>query len=213
MLDPRWLSYCQLADGRGSKPTSTTLCTPKRVADGSIRGRAKSLWQPSWTPCPKGCPLASRRRVPTTWNSRSSPELRWVYAGRRSIDDGRIRVICFDADGSLGVAICLYADELATGAVARVIGRLVKYVAARLKSFLSSIHALNKAEYIGTRGFRPRGAFDCLGCPLPVEFLLAMGGPKLVKLIKRTCGPYARRLLARRRYVGSFSDSERSAST
>jgi carbon-monoxide dehydrogenase large subunit len=78
----------------------------------------------------------------TLYQSHTAPQqLRSLYSAHLGIDEGRIRVICPDIGGSFGVKIHLYADEIATAAIARLIGRPIKYVADRLESFQSDIHA------------------------------------------------------------------------
>lgn len=52
-----------------------------------------------------------------------------------------VRVICRDVGGSYGVKIHVYPDEMAVIALALLLGRPVKFVADRLESFVSDIHA------------------------------------------------------------------------
>jgi carbon-monoxide dehydrogenase large subunit len=78
----------------------------------------------------------------TVHQSHTAPhQLRSLYSAHLGIDEGRIRVICPNVGGSFGVKIHLYADEIATVAISRLIGRPVKFVADRLESFVSDIHA------------------------------------------------------------------------
>jgi len=52
-----------------------------------------------------------------------------------------VRVICRDVGGSYGIKIHVYPDEMAVIALALLLGRSIKFVADRLESFVSDIHA------------------------------------------------------------------------
>jgi aerobic carbon-monoxide dehydrogenase large subunit len=52
-----------------------------------------------------------------------------------------VRVICRDVGGSYGIKIHVYPDEMAVIALALRLGRSIKFVADRLESFVSDIHA------------------------------------------------------------------------
>jgi carbon-monoxide dehydrogenase large subunit len=56
-----------------------------------------------------------------------------------------VRVICRDVGGSFGIKIHVYPDEMAVIALALRLGRPVKFVADRLESFVSDIHAREHA--------------------------------------------------------------------
>jgi aerobic carbon-monoxide dehydrogenase large subunit len=78
----------------------------------------------------------------TVHQSHTAPhQLRSLYAAHLGLDEGRVRVVCPHVGGSFGVKIHLYADEIATVAIARLVGRPVKFVADRIESFVSDIHA------------------------------------------------------------------------
>jgi carbon-monoxide dehydrogenase large subunit len=63
-----------------------------------------------------------------------------LYARLLGIPEQRVRVICPDVGGAFGLKHHLYADEMATCALAKLIGRPVKFIADRLESFLADIH-------------------------------------------------------------------------
>jgi carbon-monoxide dehydrogenase large subunit len=52
-----------------------------------------------------------------------------------------VRVIAKDVGGSYGIKVHVYPDEMATAALSVMLRRPVKFVADRLESFLSDIHA------------------------------------------------------------------------
>lgn len=64
-----------------------------------------------------------------------------LYAKHFNIPEADIRVICKDVGGSFGIKVHAYADDFATVALSIILKRPVKYVADRLESFVTDIHA------------------------------------------------------------------------
>ncbi|MCW9039154.1 MAG: xanthine dehydrogenase family protein molybdopterin-binding subunit, partial [Rhodospirillales bacterium] len=64
-----------------------------------------------------------------------------LYAKHLGLDENKVRVICKDVGGSFGIKIHTYSDEMAAGAITVLLGRPVKFVADRLESFVTDIHA------------------------------------------------------------------------
>ena len=64
-----------------------------------------------------------------------------LLAKHLGMPEGKIRVVCKEVGGAYGIKIHLYGDELATAAAAKLLRRPVKFVADRLESFLTDIHA------------------------------------------------------------------------
>lgn len=58
-----------------------------------------------------------------------------------AMPESQIRVVCKDVGGSFGIKVHVYADEMATAALSKLLQRPVKFVADRLESFLTDIHA------------------------------------------------------------------------
>ncbi|MBR1231747.1 xanthine dehydrogenase family protein molybdopterin-binding subunit [Bradyrhizobium sp. AUGA SZCCT0182] len=84
----------------------------------------------------------------TVYQSHTAPhQLRSLYSMHLGLDEGRIRVICPHVGGSFGVKIHLYADEIATVATSRLIGKPIKFIADRMESFVSDIHAREQKLY------------------------------------------------------------------
>lgn len=78
----------------------------------------------------------------TVYQSHTTPHtLQSVYADFLGLDEHRVRVVCPNVGGSFGVKIHVYADEVATCAISRLLGRPVKFIADRIESFVSDIHA------------------------------------------------------------------------
>jgi carbon-monoxide dehydrogenase large subunit len=64
-----------------------------------------------------------------------------IFSRHLDIPEGNVRVIAKDVGGSYGIKVHVYADEMATAALSVMLRRPVKFVADRLESFLSDIHA------------------------------------------------------------------------
>src|SRR5581483_514284 len=64
-----------------------------------------------------------------------------VFARHLGLAEQQVRVICRDVGGSYGIKVHAYPDEWATVALARLLRRPVKFVADRLESFVTDIHA------------------------------------------------------------------------
>ena len=78
----------------------------------------------------------------TVHHSFQAPHMmREVLAKHLSIPEASVRVLCGDVGGSFGIKVHVYPDEVAVCAAARILGRAVKFVADRLESFTSDIHA------------------------------------------------------------------------
>lgn len=57
------------------------------------------------------------------------------------LEDSQVRVVCKDVGGSFGIKVHIYADEMATYALSKLLRRPVKFVADRVESFNTDIHA------------------------------------------------------------------------
>ena len=64
-----------------------------------------------------------------------------IIAKHLGLAEAQVRVICKDVGGSFGIKVHVYADDMATAALAKLLRRPVKYVADRVESFLTDIHA------------------------------------------------------------------------
>jgi carbon-monoxide dehydrogenase large subunit len=78
----------------------------------------------------------------TVYHSTQAPHMMQdIFSRHLDIPEGNVRVIAKDVGGSYGIKVHVYADEMATAALAVMLRRPVKFVADRLESFLSDIHA------------------------------------------------------------------------
>lgn len=92
------------------------------------------------------------RAVLADWNS--GDERLTVYLGTQAphmvqniaakhlgLDEAQVRVVCKDVGGSFGIKVHIYADEMATLALSKLLRRPIKFVADRIESFNTDIHA------------------------------------------------------------------------
>ena len=92
------------------------------------------------------------RAVVADWNSAEA--LLTIYQGTQAphmvqniaalhlgLSEQQVRVVCKDVGGSFGIKVHIYADEMATYALSKLLRRPVKFVADRVESFNTDIHA------------------------------------------------------------------------
>src|SRR6187397_1516619 len=64
-----------------------------------------------------------------------------LFAKHLGIAHSQVRVVTKDVGGSFGIKVHTYADEMATVALSKLLRRPVKFVADRIESFVTDIHA------------------------------------------------------------------------
>jgi carbon-monoxide dehydrogenase large subunit len=64
-----------------------------------------------------------------------------LYAKHLGLAEQQVRVLTKDVGGSFGIKVHSYADEMATVAISKLLRRPVKFVADRIESFVTDIHA------------------------------------------------------------------------
>ena len=78
----------------------------------------------------------------TVYQSTQAPHMMQdIFSRHLDIPEANVRVICKDVGGSFGIKVHVYPDEMATAAISVMLRRPVKFVADRLESFLTDIHA------------------------------------------------------------------------
>lgn len=83
----------------------------------------------------------AERRL-TVHHSHQAPHMMAdLYARLLHLAEADVRVLCKDVGGSFGIKVHAYADDFATVALSVLLGRPVKFVADRLESFVTDIHA------------------------------------------------------------------------
>ena len=131
----------------------------------------------------------------TAWTSSQTPHMfHYVLANTLGVPDHNVRVVAPDVGGSFGLKIHTFGDEIATAAAAMVLNRPVKFLADRLESFVSDIHARENR-------IKARMAFDKSGSITAVDFdVLAGAGAysqyprtsvfEANQILNITAGPY-----------------------
>ena len=64
-----------------------------------------------------------------------------IAALHLGLEETQVRVVCKDVGGSFGIKVHIYADEMATYALSKLLRRPIKFVADRVESFNTDIHA------------------------------------------------------------------------
>ena len=83
-----------------------------------------------------------RLRQLTIHHSHQVPhQMRDIFAAQLGLPLSHVRVVAPDVGGAFGMKLSAYPDELATAAIAVLLGRPVKFSADRLESFVSDVHA------------------------------------------------------------------------
>ena len=78
----------------------------------------------------------------TVYHATQAPHMMQdIFSRHLGIPEANVRVITKDVGGSYGIKVHVYADEMATAALSVMLRRPVKFLADRLESFLSDIHA------------------------------------------------------------------------
>ena len=78
----------------------------------------------------------------TVYQSTQAPHMMQdIFSRHLGLPEANVRVIAKDVGGSYGIKVHVYADEMATAALSVMFKRPVKFIADRLESFLTDIHA------------------------------------------------------------------------
>ena len=83
----------------------------------------------------------SEDRLTMHYSGQAPHMMQAVVSKHLGVPEARVRVVAEDVGGSFGIKIHTYGDEIATLAAAKLLKRPVKFVADRMESFLSDIHA------------------------------------------------------------------------
>jgi len=78
----------------------------------------------------------------TVYHSNQAPHMMQnIFATHLGLEEHNVQVICGDVGGSFGIKVHAYADEMAAAALSVMLRRPVKFIADRLESFVTDIHA------------------------------------------------------------------------
>lgn len=136
----------------------------------------------------------------TVWSStQMAHELHYTLALMLGQREDQLRVITPDVGGGFGVKFMIYPEEIAIPAVARKIGRPVKWVEDRRENFLTSIQERDQFWTValaadaqgrirGLRGnfIHDHGAYTPQGTNVPYNAASSMTGPYVVPAFSLT---------------------------
>src|SRR3954466_4863183 len=78
----------------------------------------------------------------TVYHATQAPHMMQdIFSRHLGIPEANVRVITKDVGGAFGIKVHVYPDEMATAAISVMLRRPIKFIADRLESFLSDIHA------------------------------------------------------------------------
>jgi carbon-monoxide dehydrogenase large subunit len=131
----------------------------------------------------------------TVYHANQAPHMMQDIISRHlNIPESNVRVICKDVGGSFGIKVHVYADEMATAALSVMLKRPVKFVADRIESFLTDIHA---REHTATVRLACTRAGDIIGFDLvdltgigPYSVYPRTSGIEGNQVVNLTGGPY-----------------------
>jgi carbon-monoxide dehydrogenase large subunit len=81
------------------------------------------------------------RRMTVYQGTQAPHMMQNLFAKHLDLLESQVRVLTKDVGGSFGIKVHTYADEMATVALSKLLKRPVKFVADRIESFVTDIHA------------------------------------------------------------------------
>jgi CO/xanthine dehydrogenase Mo-binding subunit len=84
---------------------------------------------------------AAEARLTIYQGSQAPHMVQNIAALHLGLQESQVRVVCKDVGGSFGIKVHIYADEMATYALTKLLRRPIKFVADRVESFNTDIHA------------------------------------------------------------------------
>jgi carbon-monoxide dehydrogenase large subunit len=117
-----------------------------------------------------------------------------LFAKHLGLQEHQVRVITKDVGGSFGIKVHTYADEMATVALSKLLKRPIKFVADRIESFVTDIHARDhrvKAKIGVTKDGRITAwEIDDLTGIGPYSVYPRTSGIEANQIVNLTGGPY-----------------------
>jgi carbon-monoxide dehydrogenase large subunit len=132
----------------------------------------------------------------TVYHATQAPHMMQnLFAKHLGLEEHQVRVVTKDVGGSFGIKVHTYADEMATVALSKLLRRPVKFVADRLESFVTDIHARDhrvKAK-VGVKqdGTITAWEIDDLTGIGPYSVYPRTSGIEANQIVNLTGGPYA----------------------
>src|SRR5262249_15261426 len=117
-----------------------------------------------------------------------------LFAKHVGLEEHQVRVVTKDVGGSFGIKVHTYADEMATVALSKLLQPPVKFVADRIESFVTDIHARDHrvAAKIGVKadGTITAWEIDDLTGIGPYSVYPRTSGMEANQIVNLTGGPY-----------------------
>ena len=117
-----------------------------------------------------------------------------LFAKHLGLEEHQVRVVTKDVGGSFGIKVHIYADEMATVALSKLLRRPVKFVADRLESFVTDIHArdhrVNATIGVKRDGTITAFAIDDLTGIGPYSVYPRTSGIEANQIVNLVGGPY-----------------------
>jgi carbon-monoxide dehydrogenase large subunit len=118
-----------------------------------------------------------------------------IFAKHLGLEEHQVRVVCKDVGGSFGIKVHVYADEMATAALSKLLGRPIKFVADRIESFATDIHArdhrVNARIAVSSDGRITAFEIDDLTGIGPYSVYPRTSGIEANQIVNLVGGPYA----------------------
>jgi carbon-monoxide dehydrogenase large subunit len=131
----------------------------------------------------------------TAYHATQAPHMMQnLFAKHLSLEEHQVRVVTKDVGGSFGIKVHTYADEMATVALSKLLKRPVKFVADRIESFVTDIHARDH-RVKGKIGVRKDGTItafeiDALSGIGPYSVYPRTSGIEANQIVNLVGGPY-----------------------
>ena len=137
---------------------------------------------------------AGEQRMTVYHGTQAPHMMQNLFANHLNLAEHQVRVLTKDVGGSFGIKVHTYADEMATVALSKLLKRPVKFVADRIESFVTDIHARDhriKAK-IGVKNDGTITAFeiDDLTGIGPYSVYPRTSGIEANQIVNLTGGPY-----------------------
>jgi len=132
----------------------------------------------------------------TVYHATQAPHMMQnLFAKHLDLQEHQVRVVTKDVGGSFGIKVHTYADEMAVVALSKLLKRPVKFVADRLESFVTDIHARDH-RVKGRIGINKDGTItffeiDDLTGIGPYSVYPRTSGIEANQVVNLTGGPYA----------------------
>ena len=84
---------------------------------------------------------AGEQRLTVYHGTQAPHMMQNLFAKHLALEEHQVRVVTKDVGGSFGIKVHTYADEMATVALSKLLRRPIKFVADRIESFVTDIHA------------------------------------------------------------------------